>query len=153
MGLLVALVLAVVLMLFHSIFLENLRNCEEEFGTYAFYTDLLDEKDMECVKKYVDVNQISYIEHHIARGKGDRYFDLFNIDETDMELLGIKLSKGEFPSSDQEILVDQEYISAVGKSENVIGKTITVKGKKYVISGLLRKNSVFIDVGEYYFVY
>ncbi|HCW04366.1 MAG TPA: hypothetical protein DGK91_07480 [Clostridium sp.] len=87
--------------------------------------------------------------------KKDKYeYTLYHADRRILEFENIKLIEGKFPTKDNEVIIQRNYLFHLGiKEENMIGSAITLpldskdSVKQFVVTGIIVKNTA--HQGEY----
>lgn len=150
-------------MTFSSSFLESVRDSVEQYGTYAFRIDIVDEKVSDKLQKDRAVDEIlyaCYFSEEVYEEEDAYYYTYIFDDEERLGLYGYQLIEGEYPQ-EGEVLIDFDYLVDNGYDSEIIGQKIPfdsqVLGEKqnYTISGIISRKEVFENTSfwEYAFVF
>ncbi|MBQ2981402.1 MAG: hypothetical protein IJD58_04665 [Lachnospiraceae bacterium] len=87
----------------------------------------------ENIKSYYEYYaQSKYIE------ETDNYYEIVYCDEPFFQYSSYQTIEGKFPDNEEEIMCEPWFLRSMGiKSENMIGSSVEVEGKKYIVSGLI----------------
>lgn len=136
---------------------EVVESTKASFGTYAVRIGDIGEKDEEVLKVYENVDKVISSERYTESFDEKVYYFDYGTD-SDIEMIGMFLERGTLPKAENEILIDENYMSVKDYDFNVIGKKIKVEVSEgvyhdFLVSGIARTQSAFeeYEAGEFRF--
>lgn len=149
------------LILLSGRFYESVNLCREKYGTFGCwvngnsddtYQKLKKNKIVEdiyqCKTKQIDVDK---------KEEGEEFTEYYYLHygkENYLDMLGLHLQEGKFPSKEKEILIDSGYMDNRKWDNSIIGQQVEIpenSKEKYIVSGIVKKETVFREEEPYEF--
>lgn len=149
------------LILLSGRFYESVNLCQEKYGTYGCWVDGNSDAAYQKLKEndiIEEIYQCKRKEIDITKGKEDEefteYYYLFYGNENYLNMLGMHLQEGKFPSKEKEILLDANYMDKRNWDNSIIGQQVEIpenSKEKYTVSGVIKKETAFHEDEPYEF--
>lgn len=144
-------------MVFTSSFIEGVNTSLEKYGEYAFNLDTVDSEIYEKLNRenvVKDIVKCECIKREEVKEENTYVYSFFYENEDRFDMYGFQMMKGSFPKSQQEVIIDTDYMMNHGWDYGIIGQKIKIAlsektSKEYTVCGIIKKFGALGDDAQY----